>query len=502
MAGIGIFEELQLVYQMKKILYVFALLLAVQFTNAQVGINILIPDSSALLQLESNNKGLGLSRLTSQQRDAISNPLNGLTIYNTQDSVIEYWNGECWLKVWQKNCYECDFTMAINDPTDTLDRLVGDSVVSTITINQTNGTTDISVIYLASLPQGVSVHFNGSTTIDSTGTLDIVVKADMCAPVGGNYPIVIQAFCDNAIRFLTYNVYIRAPQQFTIPMDQTDYDMQAMTGLPAGSSQFALLNINGSVTLHASSNLVPAFTTGNLNSSSLVCIVNDGDILGRGGDGGGFAFNGNLLIAGGTAGAPGGDAMNLTTRTILQNNGAIYGGGSGGGSVGFAIGTPNIPIIGPIVIGFGLCGGGGSELGVGGVTNPNGVTLGVFQNGGNATGGASSVPGLGPNVTYPISIPISIASVNITPNGYGGDGGAFGQQGTQGFIDVDLEVCVNIPFLGNICIPIPIPGNFLPFYGPVSGPPGKAIDRNNNPLTGISDGTYNSAQVKGVVVVN
>ncbi len=497
--GKSIFEELQLVYPMKKIIYAFTLLLFAQVANAQVGINILNPDSSAVLQLESNNKGLGLSRLTSPQRDAISNPLKGLTIYNTQDSVIEYWNGECWLKVWQKNCYECDFTMSINDPTDTLDRLTGDSVSSTITVNQTNGTADISIIYLASLPQGVNVYFNGNTTIDSSGTLDIVVKADMCSPVGGNYPIIIQAFCDNAIHFLTYNVYIRPPVQFTIPADVSNYNMQQATGLPAGSSQFALLNINGSVTVRSNVSTAPAFTVGNLAANSLVCINNDGDILGRGGDGGAFNFNGGLLIAGGNAGDAGGDAMHLTTRTILNNNGAIYGGGSGGGSVGFAIGTPSIPLIGSIVIGFGLCGGGGSELGQGGVTNPNGVTLGVFQNGGNATCCVTSTPGLGPNATYPISIPISVASVNITPNGYGGDGGGFGQQGTQGYIDVDIDVCVSIPFLGNICIPIPIPGGFLPFYGPSSGLPGKAIKRNGNPLTGIADGTYSSSQYKGVV---
>jgi hypothetical protein len=53
------------------------------------------------------------------------------------------------------------------------------------------------------------------------------------------------------------------------------------------------------------------------------------------------------------------------------------GGGSGGGSVGFAIGTPSIPIIGSIVVGFGFCGGGGSESGLGGVTNGGGITIGT-----------------------------------------------------------------------------------------------------------------------------
>src|SRR6478735_9223256 len=101
---------------MKKLISLTSLFTLLFFiADAQVGINILIPDSSAVLQLESNNKGLGLSRLTTPQRDAISNPLKGLTIFNTQDSVIEYWNGECWLKVYEKNCYECAFTLSIDD---------------------------------------------------------------------------------------------------------------------------------------------------------------------------------------------------------------------------------------------------------------------------------------------------------------------------------------------------------------------------------------------------
>src|SRR5688572_14183930 len=119
---------------MNKFLLASLLSLFCVLATAQVGINILIPDSSAVLQLESTNKGLGLSRLTSAQRDSIHMPLKGLTIYNSQDSVIEYWNGECWLKVWEKNCTYCDFSISIDDATDTLDRVVSDSVFSTISI--------------------------------------------------------------------------------------------------------------------------------------------------------------------------------------------------------------------------------------------------------------------------------------------------------------------------------------------------------------------------------
>ena len=162
---------------MKKIFSLsFLLSILCLVADAQVGINILIPDSSAVLQLESDKKGLGLTRLTTPQRDAITNPLKGLTIFNTQDSVIEYWNGECWLKAYQKNCYECEFTMSIDDATDTLDRIVSDSVSSVITVNQTNGNQDITVIYIASLPQGVNVSFNGNISCDRISETCIGVR--------------------------------------------------------------------------------------------------------------------------------------------------------------------------------------------------------------------------------------------------------------------------------------------------------------------------------------
>jgi hypothetical protein len=61
---------------MRKFLAIVFLLVS-STTFAQVGINILIPDSSAVLQLESNKKGLGLSRLTLGQRDSIVKPLRG-----------------------------------------------------------------------------------------------------------------------------------------------------------------------------------------------------------------------------------------------------------------------------------------------------------------------------------------------------------------------------------------------------------------------------------------
>ncbi|MGB3605701.1 MAG: hypothetical protein WA775_14935 [Psychroserpens sp.] len=56
---------------------------------AQVGIGIEVPDPSSILHLESTEGGLLLPKLTTVQRDAITDPANGLTIYNLTTEGIE-----------------------------------------------------------------------------------------------------------------------------------------------------------------------------------------------------------------------------------------------------------------------------------------------------------------------------------------------------------------------------------------------------------------------------
>jgi hypothetical protein len=71
-------------------------------TLAQVSINADsdAPDSSAMLDIGSSERGLLLPRMTLQQRDAISNPAIGLMIFQTDGSVgFFYFNGTNWLPV-------------------------------------------------------------------------------------------------------------------------------------------------------------------------------------------------------------------------------------------------------------------------------------------------------------------------------------------------------------------------------------------------------------------
>ena len=67
---------------MKNLLIILALTVAFSL-NAQVGIGTSTPDAAAALDVVSTSKGIVPPRMTAAQRDAISNPPQGLMIYCT-----------------------------------------------------------------------------------------------------------------------------------------------------------------------------------------------------------------------------------------------------------------------------------------------------------------------------------------------------------------------------------------------------------------------------------
>lgn len=73
--------------------------------NAQVSINYnnALPDSSAMLDVDVNDKGVLIPRLTNNQRDSISNPATGLLIYNTTSNCFNVYK----LGLWFEMCGNC-----------------------------------------------------------------------------------------------------------------------------------------------------------------------------------------------------------------------------------------------------------------------------------------------------------------------------------------------------------------------------------------------------------
>ena len=50
-------------------------------------------DASAILDVTSTSQGVGFPNMTELQRDAISTPKDGLTIYNTDTDKLNYYDG-------------------------------------------------------------------------------------------------------------------------------------------------------------------------------------------------------------------------------------------------------------------------------------------------------------------------------------------------------------------------------------------------------------------------
>lgn len=64
---------------------------------SQVGIGITTPDNSAMLQVQSTEKGFLLPQMSSAQRTSIATPANGLQVYDTNTNSIWYFNGTFWV---------------------------------------------------------------------------------------------------------------------------------------------------------------------------------------------------------------------------------------------------------------------------------------------------------------------------------------------------------------------------------------------------------------------
>jgi hypothetical protein len=68
-------------------------------TAGSVGIGTTSVDGCAILELDSTTKGLLLSRMTTTQRNAISNPVAGLLIYNTTTNKVNLYDGSNFVEI-------------------------------------------------------------------------------------------------------------------------------------------------------------------------------------------------------------------------------------------------------------------------------------------------------------------------------------------------------------------------------------------------------------------
>jgi uncharacterized protein (TIGR02145 family) len=84
---------------LKKILFNLFILnfLVLSSSNAQVGIGTNTPSTSAVLELQSTDKGFLPPRMTTAQRSLIATPVEGLVIFNSSNNCLEFFDGINWI---------------------------------------------------------------------------------------------------------------------------------------------------------------------------------------------------------------------------------------------------------------------------------------------------------------------------------------------------------------------------------------------------------------------
>jgi len=244
-----------------------------------------------------------------------------------------------------------------------------------------------------------------------------------------------------------------------IDTNRTAFDVFVAAGTPVTPVAIRV-TVEPGVLVGAPNAATPAFTTGALAGGSSVTLINDGEIIGAGGDGGsggngGSGGTGTLPYCG-RPGAAGGIAIAATVAMTITNNGLIAGGGGGGGGMSACNETA------------GGGGGAGSVAGAGGAgasaTMQQEIAYCGQDNGYRV--GAMGSPGM-----LMTGGPGGVTSATTR----GGDGGDLGQPGTEG------SSCVS--------------GSGSP------GAAGFAIRHGASVITGIDDGSYSSGSgpVRGPV---
>ena len=154
--------------------------------TASIGTN--SPNANAILDLSSTTKGLMLPRLTVDQRDAISSPAEGLTIFNSdagalevfakvygpQTKAIDYYNGDSFTggnNAWQaftplNSGYLTQIDLKQNNPTNSpqvdfpykMNIIAGSSATSGVTIGST-------IAYIPAGASGVAVSYTFNSPV-------------------------------------------------------------------------------------------------------------------------------------------------------------------------------------------------------------------------------------------------------------------------------------------------------------------------------------------------
>jgi hypothetical protein len=83
---------------MKPLLVILLLIADLAYSQQRVGIGTINPDQSAKLELNAQDKGVLIPRMTSVQREMIPTPTNGLLVFDVTTVGFWYFDGVQWVQ--------------------------------------------------------------------------------------------------------------------------------------------------------------------------------------------------------------------------------------------------------------------------------------------------------------------------------------------------------------------------------------------------------------------
>lgn len=202
-----------------------------------------------------------------------------------------------------------------------------------------------------------------------------------------------------------YGTTDRVALALQISGEEKDYNIYS--NLPAGYVQHATdltVTIGSNALVGSNSTSGYALDTGTgYSSTDTLTIINNGTIIGRGGNGGNGGnarYNNETSTTAGTAGTDGGHAFRAQFACTFTNNGSLHGGGGGGPGEGGSWSTIDNPKIGAVPSASGGQGGGGGAgfpAGTGGsggvVTIVSDIPASQQSNGSSGTSGSTTAGG-------------------------------------------------------------------------------------------------------------
>lgn len=176
--------------------------------GAGVGIGTSNPNSSALVDITSTDKGFLVPRMTTAQRDAISNKAEGLMIYNLQVHCLQVWNATEWISTCGSggsSSGTATITNCSSTPAGTYKQGVAMNSSNTLTI--TVNVTQIGS-WVVSSGTANGVKWSGSGNFTALGSQNVTLTASGTPTNSGSFPYTFTlgtSTCSNNITYASSN---------------------------------------------------------------------------------------------------------------------------------------------------------------------------------------------------------------------------------------------------------------------------------------------------------